>query len=226
MLIADCGTTWSKIRDTDDGRTEIISTRELIGRKDLRFELATGHSAKGRCRVYRNELVALAEGGRETIGEADFSLVDVGGRDIKFVRFRDGRLDKLDWNLACGSTTGATVELLGAYYGIDFSRLSPPREWINVTCGVFGMEQVLERVSLGADPGEAVAIFLHGLVRNVFSFSGRPESLYLSGGFCENQVFVRTMESYCKVVPLGRTVPLSGLSVFMRSEEYAGETGS
>ena len=104
----------------------------------------------------------------------DFSLVDVGGRDIKFVRLRGRKVEKLDWNLACGSTTGATLELLGNYYDIDFSTLPPSDRWVNVTCGVFGMERVLEQISLGTSPEESVAMFLHGLVRNVIDFIGRP----------------------------------------------------
>ncbi len=211
MLIADCGSTWTKILDTRSGELEIITTRELVRRGDLFFDAATGHSGRKRCRVYKNELIALAEGSLALVDEEDFSTVDVGGRDVKFVRFTGRRLDKLDWNLACGSSTGATVELLGKYYEVDFSTLGASEKWINVTCGVFGMEKVLEHVSTGTPPEEAVAMFIHGMVRNVYDFSGRPEHLYLSGGFCENRCFLETMEKYCEVTPLGRTVPLEGL---------------
>ncbi len=211
MKIADCGSTYSKILDLESGALEIVPTKELVRRKGERYEVATGHCARGRCAVYRNELIALAEGGLSLVAEADFSLVDVGGRDIKFVRFRDRKIEKLDWNLACGSTTGATLELLGNYYDIDFSTLPPSDRWVNVTCGVFGMERVLEQISLGTSPEESVAMFLHGFVRNVIDFLGRPAHLYLSGGFCENPCFVRTAERYCRVTPLGRTVLLEGL---------------
>jgi len=211
MLIADCGSTWTKILETATGEVEIISTRELVRRGDLFFEVATGHSGKNRCGIYRNELIALAQGSLALVGDEDFSVVDVGGRDVKFIRFAGRKVKKLDWNLACGSSTGATIELLGNYYEVDFDGLPPSGRWINVTCGVFGMEKVLEHVSTGTPPEEAVAMFLHGMVRNVFDFSGRPEHLYLSGGFCENECFLKTMEKYCGVTPLGRTVPLEGL---------------
>jgi activator of 2-hydroxyglutaryl-CoA dehydratase len=211
MLIADCGSTWTKILETATGEVEIISTRELVRRGDLFFEVATGHSGKNRCGIYRNELIALAQGSLALVGDEDFSVVDVGGRDVKFIRFAGRKVKKLDWNLACGSSTGATIELLGNYYEVDFDGLPPSGRWINVTCGVFGMEKVLEHVSTGTPPEEAVAMFLHGMVRNVFDFSGRPEHLYLSGGFCENKCFLKTMEKYCGVTPLGRTVPLEGL---------------
>ncbi len=209
--IADCGSTWTKILDLESDLIEIIQTKELVKRADAFFEVATGHSGRIRCSKYKNELIALAEGGLRLVGEEDFSLMDVGGRDIKFVRFVGRKVDKLDWNLACGSTTGATVELLGGYYDIDFESLEPADKWINVTCGVFGMERVLEHISTGTTPEESVAMFLHGVVRNVYDFAGRPERLYLSGGFCDNHCFLRTIEKYCSVRALGRTVPLEGL---------------
>jgi activator of 2-hydroxyglutaryl-CoA dehydratase len=211
VRIADCGSTWTKILDLDTGALEIVTTKELVRRADERFDVATGHCGRGRCAVYRNELIALAEGGLALVDSKDFSLVDVGGRDIKFVRLSGGKVEKLDWNLACGSTTGATLELLGSYYEIDFSRLRPSDRWVNVTCGVFGMERVLEQISLGTSPEESVSMFLHGLVRNVVDFVGRPGHFYLSGGFCENRCFLETAARYARVTPLGRTVLLEGL---------------
>ncbi|UCF04926.1 MAG: ATPase [bacterium] len=211
MKIADCGSTWVKILDVGSGTLDIIPTKELVRRSDLFFEMATGHSGRRRCREYKNELIALAEGGLSMVDTGDFSLVDVGGRDIKFVRFKDRKVEKLDWNLACGSTTGATVELLVGYYGLTFGDLAPAKDWITITCGVFGMERVLEAISTGTPPDRAISMFLHGLVRNVYYFAGRPERIYLSGGFCESTCFLGTLEEYCNVTPLGRTVPLEGL---------------
>ncbi len=223
MIIADCGSSWAKILDTESGALEIVETKDLVSRKGLMFDIATGHSAKRLCRVFKNELIALAEGGLAVVKDDDFSLIDVGSRDIKFVRFEGRKVRKLDWNLACGSTTGATVELLGFYYGIDFKSLPPAADWINVTCGVFGMERILEQVSAGIPPGESVAMFIHGLVRNVFNFAGRPEHLYLSGGFCENPCFMDSIEKYCSVTALGRTVPLEGLKIETKSEMKIGD---
>jgi activator of 2-hydroxyglutaryl-CoA dehydratase len=211
VQIADCGSTWTKILDLDTGALEIITTKDLVRRANVSFEMATGHCGRGRAKVYRNELIALAEGGLALVKEDDFSLVDVGGRDIKFVRLAGRKVDKLDWNLSCGSTTGATLELLGNYYDIDFRMLRPSERWVNVTCGVFGMERVLEQISLGSSPEESVAMFLHGLVRNVVEFLGKPERFYLSGGFCENPCFLETAGRYCAVIPLGRAVLIEGL---------------
>jgi activator of 2-hydroxyglutaryl-CoA dehydratase len=213
MVIADCGSTWVKILDVESESLEIIATKELIKRPPVIFDIATGHSGRNRCRDYRNELIALAEGGLSLVAEEDFSIVDVGGRDVKFVQFEGRKVKKLDWNLACGATTGATVELLGGYYEVDFNALPPADSWFPVTCGVFGMERVLESISTGVSPEESVAKFIHGIVRNVYDFVGRPRHLFLSGGFCENTCFLESIGRYCDVTTLGRTVPLEGLRV-------------
>ncbi len=223
MKLADCGSTWTKIYDAESDSLEIIQTREMIRRDAPPFEIATGHSGKNRCVRFKNELLALAEGGLSLVERDDFSVVDVGGRDVKYVSFKGRKVDKIDWNLSCGSTTGATVELLGNYYEVDFSSLEPSDEWINVTCGVFGMEKVLEQVSMGRPADESVARFIHGMVRNVFDFAGRPGRIYLSGGFCENSCFLDTMGGYCDVVPLGRAVLVEGLKPEMAKLSKAGK---
>lgn len=222
MKLADCGSTWTKIYDTESDFLEIMQTREMVRRDFPPFKIATGHSGKNRCVRFKNELMALAEGSLALVESDDFSVVDVGGRDVKYVSFRRRKVDKIDWNLACGSTTGATIELLGDYYEIDFSSLEPSAEWINVTCGVFGMEKVLEQVSMGRPAEESVARFIHGMVRNVFDFVGRPSRIYLSGGFCDNSCFLMTMNAYCEVIPLGRAVLVEGLKPEIAE---LGETG-
>jgi hypothetical protein len=63
----------------------------------------------------------------------------------------------------------------------------------------------------------AVARFVKGIALNAFNFSGRPESLYLSGGLCDNQLFVNSFP--CTVVPLGRFVLLKGLQTIMQPRE-------
>ncbi|MDZ7859147.1 MAG: ATPase [Candidatus Krumholzibacteriota bacterium] len=217
LKLADCGSTWTKILDVESDFLEIITTRELV-RKDLPlFDIATGHSAKKRCAKFKNELLALAEGALSLVDKEDFSIVDVGGRDVKFIRFKGRKVKKIDWNLACGATTGATIELLTNYYQIDYPSLEPVDTWINVTCGVFGMERVLESVSKGKSPQRSVAEFIHGMVRNVFDFTQRPSEIYLSGGFCGNRCFLDSMARYSKVIPLGRAVLIEGLK-----EETAG----
>jgi len=108
--------------------------------------------------------------------------------------------------------------MLGTYFNIDLSILEPDDEWINITCGIFGMEKILELVSAGEEPSRGVAKFIHGLARNVFYFTGRPNQVYLSGGFCLSRCFVESLKKYCSVELMGRTVLLEGLKELMKDD--------
>lgn len=217
MILADCGTVWSKLYDAGKGALDILPTKDVAAAYAAPFDIGTGHMAKGRSLRYENELIALMRGSTRLVDTDTYSVVDVGGRDIKFCRLRGGRPVKLDWNQSCGANTGFTVELLCDYYGIDCNDIPLSEERISLTCGVFGMERIFDMIIEGLQPGEALARFVHGLAYNVFSFCGKPEKLYLSGGLCENTCFLGSLGTYTEVVPLGRDVLLYGLS-----EKYPG----
>ena len=145
MRLADFGTTWAKWYDTEAGTYGISPTSQV----DFRAEVATGHNVRARAERTVNELVALAEGGLRRIPNPDFVLVDVGSREIKFVRFEGRRLKEMNWSTSCAALTGFTLELLGSYFQLDFSRVTPAEKSAPVTCGVLGMEQIFELVASG-----------------------------------------------------------------------------
>ncbi|MFH7326241.1 ATPase [Desulfurivibrio sp. C05AmB] len=209
MLLGDFGTSYSKILDLDrpGANPRVLATRDLA--PETRIDLATGHNARrfGRRRI--NELVALARGGEALIGRPDFLLLDCGSRDIKFIRYAGGRLADMGWNAECGASMGFTIELLARYYQLDCRRMEPPQRAFAVTCGVLGLSDIFDAVVNGVPEEEAVARLIKGIALNAYQFAGKPEQLYLSGGLCDNPVFVRSFP--CPVVPLGRFVLLEGL---------------
>jgi activator of 2-hydroxyglutaryl-CoA dehydratase len=216
MLLADFGTSYCKLLETgDEASRKILATRDL--NPDFRVDLATGHNASRRSRLHINELTALAWGGEKLIPERDFVLLDCGSRDIKFVRYQNGRPADMGWNAECGASMGFTIELLGRYYNLDFSELSVPDRGFPVTCGVLGMSSIFDAVVAGASETEAVARFVKGIAMNAYRFAGSPARLYLSGGLCGNQLFVGCFP--CEVLPLGRFVLLTGLEEYMRRQK-------
>lgn len=210
-LIADCGSSWSKIRNLADGEVAILPTRQVLRDQTLRFEVATGHLGRDRALRYENELIALAQGSLKLVPEHDFTVVDIGSRDTKFVSFHGRKLRKLDWNQKCGASTGFTLELLAEYYDIDFNKLPVTDEKIPVTCGIFAIEGIFETIIRGESVEKALAAFIHGIAFNVYNFVQRPDMLYVSGGMCANRCFLDSLGRYCEVVPLGRNVLLEGL---------------
>jgi len=209
MLLGDFGTSYSKFLDLASATPApyIIPTKKLTA--EHRVAIATGHNGKRFSDRYVNELTVLARGGEQLINEADFVLLDCGSRDIKFIHYIGGRLNDMGWNSECGASMGFTIELLARYYDLDYHELPIPDRPFSVTCGVLGMSRIFDAVVSGTPDAEAVARFVMGIAINAYRFAGSPEKLYLSGGLCENPLFVNSFP--CEVTPLGRFVLLRGL---------------
>lgn len=221
-LLGDFGTSWTKLLDTGGEQPRVLPTKDA---HDIAADIATGHSARRRAPRHVNELIALAQGGERLIGEEEFLVLDVGSRDMKYVRLRRGELVDMDWTTTCGALTGFTLELLGRYYGLDYDAVEPSKKSVSVTCGVLGMEQLFELVSQGVPESEAVARFARGIAMNAYRFIGQPKTFYLSGGMCENRLFQHSFPENVEVRPLGRFVLLEGLMVELTRTTRAGTAG-
>ncbi|MBW1807402.1 MAG: ATPase [Deltaproteobacteria bacterium] len=208
MLFGDFGTTWTKLLDTSSGNRSVRSTRDLGG---FCVDVATGHNASQRAPVFVNELLALVNGGIQLLGSGPWTLVDVGSRDIKAVVVDQGRPVRMEWNNSCGALTGFTLELLGRYFNLDFSKVKPSEHALAVTCGVLGMERLFDQVAAGQNVSEALAMFVRGMANLTHGFIGRPDSFYLSGGMCDNPLFLKSFPESVEIKQLGRYVLLEGL---------------
>lgn len=215
MILADFGTSYCKFLDLSDpqGQPTIVPSKELTA--DTRVDIATGHNGQRFAGHYVNELIALARGGEMLIHDDNYVLLDCGSRDIKFIDYAHGKVQNMGWNTECGASMGFTVELLEKYYGLDYQKMSAPERTFSITCGVLGMSHIFDAVIAGTPVTEAVASFVKGIAVNAYRFAGSPEKIYLSGGLCDNPVFLDSLP--CQVVPLGRFVLLKGL------ERYAAE---
>lgn len=216
MIIGDLGTSYCKFLDLDTPESEptILATRELP--EGTRVDLATGHLGKRFAVGYVNELIALARGGEAIIEEEEYVLLDCGSRDIKFIKYAGGKLADMGWNAECGASMGFTIELLKRYYELDYASLRVPAQTFSVTCGVLGMSDIFDTVIAGVPVAEAVARFVKGIAINAYRFAGSPARLYLSGGLCDNPLFVDSFP--CQVTPLGRFVLLRGLETEARRQ--------
>lgn len=227
----DAGTTYSKIIETECEniqdtlasylfkekmeRKYYIIPSKLLKILDIKFEKICGHmSSKMGAGIglqeTENEIIALANGCKNIISD-NSTVLDLGSRDAKWIRFREGKFKDMDWNTSCGSSTGATVEMLLKFYDVDSNELLFNPTKFPVTCGIFGLEKIMDDISKGAESTEAISKFIHGIAYNAWSFAKKPEKIYLSGGFCENNCFVDSLKNYCNVELLGRFVLCEGL---------------
>jgi activator of 2-hydroxyglutaryl-CoA dehydratase len=205
MKLIDAGTSYAKVLDGDE--LSVLRTEAVP--PGFRADRATGHNASRFSGAVVNELVALVRGGVSLVREREFTLVDVGARDLKVVRVADGALRSCDWNDSCGALCGFSLELLGRQYGLDWPRLEPAAESLHVTCGIFAFAEMFDRMASGLPLDRAAAQFVRGLAELVHGFAGRPRRFFLSGGLCGNPLFLASFDA--EVVPLGRAVLLEGL---------------
>jgi activator of 2-hydroxyglutaryl-CoA dehydratase len=217
MILGDFGTSYSKFLDLSAPSPEpyIVPSKKLGAAN--RVAIATGHNGRRFSERYVNELTVLARGGESLIPEKDFVLLDCGSRDIKFIHYIAGRLNDMGWNSECGASMGFTIELLARYYDLDYHNLPVPERPFSVTCGVLGMSRIFDAVVSGTPDSEAVARFVMGIAINAYRFAGSPAKLYLSGGLCDNPLFINSFP--CELVPLGRFVLLKGLQAIINQEK-------
>ncbi len=230
-IVLDAGTTWSKIIENKDSNLmsayKDFLEKEQEGKKyyiipsselkniDFMFDKATGHMSKRLIKDekdYENEIIALVQGFRKIV-ENDSIILDLGSRDSKWVQFKDGKFKDLDWNNSCSSSTGATIEMLLKFYNLNANDLNYNEEKYPITCGIFGLEKIMDDIAKGSNPNEAISKFVHGIAYNAWNFAKKPDKMYLSGGFCENECFVKSLQNYCEVKVLGRYLLAEGLIV-------------
>lgn len=207
----DSGTTWTKILtiENNEKKYEVIKTSEFR-KLNLPYNKATGHSLNKDER-YENEVVALAYGAKNYL-EDDFIALDLGSRDIKYVQFQNKKFKDMDWNCSCASATGATIEMLLKFYEVDSKDLKYNPEKYAITCGIFGLERIMDDVAKGQEPSVAISKFIHGIAYNAYVFTKKADKICISGGFCENKCFIDSLSQYSKVVPLGRFILVDGLT--------------
>lgn len=222
MIYLDAGTTYSKIITDQELFTEeflikyesnkfyYILPSAIIKSLKITPDRSCGHMAS----ASENEIIALAQGAKkltEITNASEATILDLGSRDAKWIKFRKGKFHDMDWNTSCASSTGATVEMLLKFYNLKPEDLEFNSEKFAVTCGIFGMEKIMDSISSGIKPSEAVSKFVHGIAFNAWNFCKKPEKIYLSGGFCQNKCLVDSLKHYCDVEILGRFVLCEGL---------------
>ncbi len=228
-IVLDAGTTWSKIVErnsstlmekfsnflikVENNKKYYVIPSSMLKEINFKFDKATGHMSLSMLndkKNYENEVIALIQGFRKSI-EEDAIILDMGSRDSKWAKFKDGKFKDLDWNSSCSSSTGATIEMLLKFYNIKVEDLKFTEEKYVITCGIFGLEKIMDDIAKGSNAQTAISKFIHGIAYNAWTFAKKPKKIYLSGGFCENKCFVDSLKKYCDVEPLGRFLLCEGL---------------
>ena len=209
----DAGTTYTKILTVDNNNKSysVVKSSDFKKQSTINITKCTGHNLFNMPDIYENEVVALAYGAKKYL-EDDFVVLDLGSRDIKYVLYQNKKFKDMNWNASCASATGATVEMLLKFYDVKLEDLKYTNEKYSITCGIFGLEHIMDDVANGISAEIAISKFIHGIAFNAWNFAKNPKKLCISGGFCDNNCFIESLKQYCETIPLGRFVLVDGLA--------------
>jgi activator of 2-hydroxyglutaryl-CoA dehydratase len=241
LLLIDAGTSYFKIYNIKTKKYAIHSILEANKIKNKEVVLATGHNKhifKNAKKI--NELVCLSKGLDININNFNnfiknknnnnnknnninnnnnnnFIIIDVGSRDIKLLEYTNNKFIKCDWNSTCGAMIGFTVELMCKYFKVDINQLKKTDKILDITCGLLGITNFFDLISKNnKNINEAISALIKGMAKYTYNFSNNKGVFYLSGGLCENTLFIEYLKEYNKnIKPLGRFILLEGLKTYM-----------
>ncbi|MEK6576707.1 MAG: acyl-CoA dehydratase activase [Nitrospirota bacterium] len=99
------------------------------------------------------EIKAHTRGAVYQTGFRDFTLLDIGGQDVKVMLVRDGRIEDFTMNDKCAASCGRYLENMATVLGVDIEELgrhhTDPVE-LDSTCAVFGESELIGKMTEGA----------------------------------------------------------------------------
>ncbi|MEK7872116.1 MAG: acyl-CoA dehydratase activase, partial [Nitrospirota bacterium] len=92
------------------------------------------------------EIKAHTRGAVYQTGFRDFTLLDIGGQDVKVMLVKDGRIEDFTMNDKCAASCGRYLENMATVLGVDIEELgrhhADPVD-LDSTCAVFGESELI-----------------------------------------------------------------------------------
>jgi len=183
---------------------------EALGKARLPFEdityvVATGY---GRINVpfadkQITEISCHARGIAHLLPEVR-TVIDIGGQDSKGIKISNGRVVNFVMNDKCAAGTGRFLEVTAESLGVsldDMGRLSleaKNRVDISSTCTVFAAQEVVAKLSEGAELNDIIAGLHRAIATRVYGMVRRlkiEREVALTGGGAKNIGLVRALEA-------------------------------
>jgi (R)-2-hydroxyacyl-CoA dehydratese activating ATPase len=130
----------------------------------------------------------------------DFTLLDIGGQDVKVAKVEKGILTDLELNEKCAASCGRYIENMANILEVStdevFKHYAEPVE-LNSTCAVFSESELIGKIAEGVDTARLCAGVNYSLYKRLrpllTKFPGRQ--LVISGGVAYNKALIKYLES-------------------------------
>jgi predicted CoA-substrate-specific enzyme activase len=183
---------------------------EALGKARLPFEDITYVVATGYGRVnvpfadkQITEISCHARGIAHLLPEVR-TVIDVGGQDSKGIKISNGRVVNFVMNDKCAAGTGRFLEVTAESLGVsldDMGRLAleaKNRVDISSTCTVFAAQEVVAKLSEGAELNDIIAGLHRAIATRIYGMVRRlkiEREVALTGGGAKNIGLVRALEA-------------------------------
>ena len=138
-----------------------------------------------------------------------FTLIDIGGQDVKVVKVINGYIEDFVMNDKCAASTGRFLENMATLLDVDidyFSNKMEKIEELNSTCAIFGETEIIGKVARGipvdiicSSINYTLAKRIANMAKNIFI-----NPLVVAGGVAAN----RAMVSFLKEILSAETLLL------------------
>ncbi|HHW61682.1 MAG TPA: 2-hydroxyglutaryl-CoA dehydratase [Syntrophomonadaceae bacterium] len=178
-----------------------------IDLNDLGFEtrdrlVATGFgkiTVQVKGAVHIPEIQAHVKGAVFQTGLSDFTLLDIGGQEIRVVRVERCRAVDQMSNDQCAASSGRYLENMAEVLHMSLEEISQyeenPVELVS-TCAIFGESEIINKIVDGYDSQRLAAGINYSLYRRCAGMleSMKADTIVLSGGVSKNLALARIIE--------------------------------
>lgn len=155
-----------------------------------------------------NELKAHSIGALYQVKSEHFTLLDIGGQDVKVMSIKDGRVVDLALNDKCAASCGRFLENMANVLEVDLDTLGSYYEnpvELNATCAIFSESELIGKISEGNSIESLCAGVNYALYQKIIPMVMAFSSplLVLSGGVSAHEALLHYLkEDFVQVITL------------------------
>ena len=149
-----------------------------------------------------SEIECHAAGAIYSTGLKNFTLLDVGGQDIKVIEIKNGSIKGFSMNDKCAAGSGRYIENMARILKSDLNEISKhyrEPEPLSITCATFGETELIAKLIAGVDVKKIMAgvnYTVYARIEPLLNEHRSPSgALVVTSGITHNTAFLEFLKS-------------------------------
>lgn len=203
--------TMSFYRDYCTYNGKILVDLEKLNLKNVDKFVSTGYGRNNtNLNIFHpiNEIKAHVYGAFYETNLKDFTLLDIGGQDVKVVKVEKGFITDLELNDKCAASCGRYLENMANILEVSLDYMSNYSEnpvELNSTCAVFSESELIGKIAEGINIERLCASVNYSLYKKLKPMLNnfKDKTLILTGGVSQNSSIKKYLQNdYNKIISL------------------------